>query len=93
MATATIVFQVQNAAAAILEGRIRAAVSLAGVTEDDIKSGRAKGETRTNIDCECHGSGIRIENKALSISVTLCPCFEVIVTRVEPMGGDAWTHV
>lgn len=80
----SVVAETVRAANDIIEARVREAMTLAGVTEEDLQSGRARGERRAYAGCECQGSGIRTRMMATKITVELCPCLEVIITTTAP---------
>ncbi len=83
-------FQVIDAASAIIETRIAAALLIAGVTIEDLKAGRAKGEQRTKYQCpDCRGSGILTSRNGNIWTVDLCPCFEVVITKTLGAGATS----
>lgn len=65
----------------MIEAKMREALKLAGVTPDDLKAGRATAARITDRDCECRGSGIRLDIKGPKVTATLCRCFEIQVVK------------
>lgn len=80
---------------AMIEQRLRDTLERADASVDDLRDGRVVGERRTNNYCECRGSGILTRISATTITVELCSCLEIIVTRqlANPFGGDGFVHV